>query len=137
MPTPRTVQIASMVVLVTALVACGDASVSDDGPPVSGSPGGNPPVLVIADGGGDEPGVTVGEALGHQATDDLVSVTGSLVVGADGTVMLCEALAESFPPQCGGERITVEGLDPSAVAGLETEGDISWSDSVTLFGSVE
>ncbi len=137
MPTRRTVQIASMAVLAAALAACGDASVSDDGPPVSGPSGENPPVLVIADGGGDEPGIAVGEALGHQATDDLVSVTGSLLVGADGTVMLCEALAESFPPQCGGERITVEGLDPSAVAGLQTEGDVSWSDSVTLFGSVE
>ena len=137
MPIRRALQVVPLAALLAALAACGDASVSDDGPPVSGASGGTPPVLVVAEGGGNEPGITVGEALGHQATDDLVTVTGSLLVDADGTVMLCEALAESFPPQCGGERLVIDGLDPSAVAGLQTEGDISWSDSVTLFGSVE
>lgn len=118
--------------LATMLAACGGTSASDRGPA-----GGDPPVLVVGDGGANEPGMTVGEALDHEATDDLVSVTGALFIGADGSVLLCEAIAESFPPQCGGERIPVEGLDPAAVAGLQTEGEVSWSDSVTLFGSVE
>lgn len=124
-------------VLAAMLAACGGTSASDGGTAASGPAGGDPPVLVISDGGGNEPGMTVGEALDQQATYDLVSVTGALFIGADGGVLLCEAIAESFPPQCGGERLTVDGLDPAAVADLQTEGDVSWSDSVTLFGSVE
>jgi hypothetical protein len=123
--------------LASTLAACGGTAADDGGAATPGPAGGDPPVLVISDGGGNEPGLTVGEALDHQATDDLVSVTGALFIGADGGALLCEAIAESFPPQCGGERLTVEGLDPAAVAGLQTEGDVSWSDSVTLFGSVE
>ena len=64
-------------------------------------------------------------------------MTGALFVDADGTVRLCDAIAESFPPQCGGDRIVVEGLDLAAVGDLQTEGDVSWAENVTLFGSVE
>ena len=95
------------------------------------------PVLVITDGAVDGPGLSVADALGHQATDDIVAVSGALFVSADGTVLLCDAIAESFPPQCGGERIRVEGLDLAAVPGLQTEGDVSWAEGVTLLGSVE
>ena len=95
------------------------------------------PVLVIVDGAVEGPGMTVAEALGHQPTDDIVTVSGALFVDADGTVLLCDAIAESFPPQCGGERIRVEGLDVAAVPGLQTEGEVSWAEGVTLLGSVE
>jgi hypothetical protein len=94
-------------------------------------------VLVITDGAIEGPGSSVAEALGHQATDDLVTVSGALFVDADGTVLLCDAIAESFPPQCGGERIRVTGLDPAVVPGLQTEGAVSWAEGVTLLGSVE
>ena len=94
-------------------------------------------MLVIVAGPITEPGMSVAEALGHRATDDLVTVSGALFVDADGTVRLCDAIAESFPPQCGGERIVVQGLDLDAVPGLQTEGGVSWAEGVTLFGSVE
>jgi hypothetical protein len=131
------------VLLVTALalllVACGgtdgDASLSAD--PGANGGGTGEPVLVIADGEPTESGMSVADALGHQATDDLVTVTGALFVGADGTVELCDAIAESFPPQCGGDRIVVEGLDLDSVDDLQTEGDVAWAEGVTLFGSVE
>ena len=123
-----------VIALALVLVACGgtdgDASTSAD-------PGLDEPVLVIADGEPTGPGMSVADALGHQATDDLVTVTGALFVGADGTVELCDAIAESFPPQCGGDRIAVEGLDLDSVDGLQTEGDVAWAEGVTLFGSVE
>jgi hypothetical protein len=109
---------------------------SDDTPPPSAAPG-NEPVLVIVEGDVDGPGLSVAEALGHQATDDIVTVTGALFVDADGTVRLCDAIAESFPPQCGGDRIEVRGLDLATVANLQEEGDVRWAESVTLFGSVE
>jgi hypothetical protein len=83
------------------------------------------------------PGLSVADALTHGPTDDIVSVSGALFVNADGTVLLCDAIAESFPPQCGGERIVVEGLDLSTVADLQEEGGVRWAESVTLLGSVE
>lgn len=111
-------------------------------PPVTPDPDPDPvptdPVLVIADGGGGgDGGISVADALGHQATDDLVSVIGALFVDADGTVLLCDAIAESFPPQCGGERIEVQGVDMSTIDGLEEANGVQWAEAVTLFGSVE
>ncbi len=122
---------AAPLAVVLLLAACTGAAVP------SSAPDGGDPVLVIADGGGDGGGISVADALGHQATDDLLSVTGALFVDADGTVRLCDAIAESFPPQCGGERIEVEGLDLAAVDDLQEEGEARWAESVTLFGSVE
>jgi hypothetical protein len=62
------------------------------------------------------------------------SVTGLLVAAGD-DVRLCEVLLESFPPQCGGDSIEVRGLDLTAIAGLQTAGDVSWTDDeVTLTG---
>jgi hypothetical protein len=126
----RTLVAVSLMTLV--LAACTD---------VFGSPtpsAGGEPVLVIADGDPDlGSGLSVAQALTHRATDDLVTVSGALFVDADGTVRLCDAIAESFPPQCGGDRLIVQGLDLATVAGLQTEGEVSWAEGVTLFGSVE
>ena len=130
-PTRATLALA---LLTLVLVACGAGG---DAPSASVGGGAGDPVLVIADGAITEPGMSVAEALGHRATDDLVTVSGALFVDPDGTVRLCDAIAESFPPQCGGERIVIQGLDLDAVAGLQTEGDVSWAEGVTLFGSVE
>lgn len=126
---------ALLLVLAVGAGCAADADASDSAssaPPAAGEPR-----LVIADGPISGPGMSVAEALGHQATDDLVTVTGALFVDADGTVRLCDAIAESFPPQCGGDRIVVDGLDLAAVGDLQTEGDVSWAENVTLFGSVE
>jgi hypothetical protein len=126
----RTLVAVSLVALV--LAACSDAV----GPPASSTTG--DAVLVIADGDPDVgSGLSVAQALTHRATDDLVTVSGTLFVDPDGTVRLCDAIAESFPPQCGGDRIVVQGLDLASIAGLQTEGDVSWAEGVSLFGSVE
>ncbi len=93
--------------------------------------------LVITDGDpGDGPGISVADALTHGPTDDIVTVSGALFVDADGTVLLCDAIAESFPPQCGGERIEVEGLDLTTIE-LEEANGVRWAEGVTLLGSVE
>lgn len=132
---------ALLVAILTALVACASPAASDDtidsdDTPPAPTPTGDGPVLVIADG---EPGagVPVAEALTRGPTDDLLSVTGALFIDPDGTVLLCEAIAESFPPQCGGERIEVEGLDADLVENLEEASGVRWAEAVTLFGSVE
>ena len=113
--------------LVMLLAACGTTLPAPSGEPA----------LVVTEGVVDGPGLSVADALDHEVTDDIVTVSGALFVNADGTVLLCDAIAESFPPQCGGERIRVEGLDLAAVPGLQTEGDVSWAEGVTLLGSVE
>ena len=124
----------AFVTLTAVLSGCGALGISDN--PTGG--GGDEPVLVIAEGDPDlGRGLSVAEAMTHRATDDLVTVSGALFIDADGTVRLCDAIAESFPPQCGGERILVEGLDAESIAGLQTEGEVSWAEGVTLFGSVE
>lgn len=125
--------------LALLLAACGaDTSVDDDGTPLPTDGSAGAPVLVIADGDGDPgSGLSVAQALTHQMTDDLVTVTGALFVDPDGTVRICDAIAESFPPQCGGDRMVVEGLDLETIADLQTEGDVSWAEGVSLFGSVE
>ena len=44
------------------------------------------------------------------------------------SVRVCEALAESYPPQCGGSSATVVGLDTASVDGISAEGNLSWTD---------
>ena len=128
-----------MLVLAACAASGGpDAPVDDDDspPPAAGAP---PAVLVVSDdnpGGGDT-GLSVSQALGHRATDDLVFVNGALFVNADGTMLLCEVIAESFPPQCGGARLEVRGLDLRTVEGLQAAGAVRWAEQVVLSGSVE
>jgi hypothetical protein len=131
-PRRRAAAIGLLLVVTLAACAAEGGSASDAPSAASGEPR-----LVIADGPITDQGMTVADALEHRATDDLVTVAGALFVDPDGTVRLCDAIAESFPPQCGGDRIVVEGLDLDAVAGLQTEGDVSWAEGVTLFGAVE
>ncbi len=129
-------RLTSLTLVILLLAACSapadpdDPTDDNDSPPAS-TPSGGAPVLVIADGSpGDGPGLTVAEALTNGPTDDLVTVTGAMFVDADGTVRLCDAIAESFPPQCGGDRIVVEGLDLDDVAGIQEENDVRWAESV-------
>ena len=76
-----------LVLLVMLLAACGTTLPAPSGEPV----------LVVTDGVVEGPGLSVADALDHQATDDIVTVSGALFVNADGTVILCDAIAESFP----------------------------------------
>jgi len=132
---------AIILLLAIVLAACSapgtDVPVDDDETPPASASSDNEPVLVIADGEPGDGGLSVADALGHQATDDLVSVAGALFADADGGVLLCDAIAESFPPQCGGARIAVDGLDLSTIEGLQDENGVRWAESVVLLGSVE
>ena len=69
-------------------------------------------------------------------TTGIVAVTGYLFV-IDGEARLCELIAESFPPQCGGPNVSVQNHEQLAIGPLETEQGISWSNEpVTLFGQM-
>ena len=100
--------------------ACG----GDDGDPVSGPTS------------GVGPGISIGEALTSNLTGPLL-INGFLHA-LNGQVRLCENLAESFPPQCAGKFLVVEGLDLTSMEGLTSEGSVTWSDQlVQVLGSVE
>lgn len=104
---------------------CDDVGVSED--PQSLPDDGEAPVvdgaLTVADVAGD------GNVIGP------VTVVGFLV--DDGTtIRLCEALAESFPPQCGGASVPVDGYDGLGLP-LSSEGDVTWTDvSVEIAGEM-
>jgi len=109
----------AVLAIASIVAACGD----DDGDPVSDS----------VSGGG--PGISIGEAFTSNLKGPLL-VNGLLHV-QNGQVRLCETLAESFPPQCAGKFLVVNGLDLMTVEGLTSEGSITWSNQpVQVLGTV-
>ena len=64
-----------------------------------------------------------------------VHVTGLLIDDGSGW-RLCDTVMESYPPQCGGDFLTVEGLDPTGLP-LEESGGVQWQTEATLVGEVE
>ena len=59
------------------------------------------------------------------------------VVATREEVRLCSALAESYPPQCGGPSLKVEGLDLSTVEGLKSHAGVRWTETeIKLLGHV-
>ena len=48
-----------------------------------------------------------------------LSVSGFLFVDKDGQVRLCELLLESFPPQCGGDRILLSAFDADGTPNIQ------------------
>ncbi len=122
-------------VALLTLVACSSGQMSGAGsgdePPVAGNPAAG--TLTTSDAPVDLLPLTVRDAL--DAGDAAVLVSGSLFVDSEGGVLLCEAIAESFPPQCGGERLRVVGLDLEALDLHEANG-VRWMESIDLAGTV-
>ncbi len=68
----------------------------------------------------------------EQPPSEPVEVEGFLLIDGNST-RLCSAVAESYPPQCGGSSIVLDGFDPAAVADVVThEGDVSWLEGAIL-----
>ena len=81
--------------------------------------------------------VTVTELLAAGTIDGPFVVTGYLFVDADGNAVLCEAIAESYPPQCGGASIDVAG-DIPMWDDLTADQGLRWSDDpVELEGTFD
>lgn len=116
-----------LLLAIVSLTAC-DGGTRDDGDTGTGPSGDT--LGAPADGG-----LTVPEALETDATGPL-TVQGFLI-DEGGAVRLCQAAMESYPPQCGGDSLRVEGLDAASLEGATTEGDITWVDQVTLTGELE
>ncbi len=106
------------------LGACGgdeDGNEPEPAPPAAGAP---------IPGGG----LSIEEALASDVEGPL-AVKGFVVRTGDET-RLCSALAESFPPQCGGPSLRVEG--EVGDVDFEQEGDVRWTETeVSLLGDVD
>ena len=87
------------------------------------------------------PGISVADALASTLDEPLL-VNGYVFVYADGSVVLADLIAESFPPQPGGATVTVEGLDLMQIPLTEgpTDAEIeitAWTDMpVQLIGQM-
>ena len=102
------------VVAITILVAaagCGGDAASDDGPSAP---------------------LTVPQALQTRPTQ-VIEVRGIVIATADGSARLCEGLAGSYPPQCAGKSVAVEGLDPQILERSDTAEGVTWG-TATLRG---
>jgi hypothetical protein len=123
----RTLALIATLTAAAALAGCG----GDDTP--IGDPGtGTTPQT---SGLGAGPGIPIDEALAS-GSDEVLLVNGNLLAQG-GEVRLCSALAESFPPQCGGASLVVEGLKLEEVDGLVSERGVSWTDRpIQLLGVV-
>jgi hypothetical protein len=112
-----------------------DAACLDQEPECDDTPTGEPQDLPRPSDGDGQPVavLSVTEAL---AASGRVAVTGFLVDN-NGEAKLCEALAESFPPQCGEAGIPITGYDQIDIDDLQTDGAVTWTDQVaTIFGEV-
>ena len=113
-----------------------DEPVCDDVPGL----GAEPLPLDAGDNGGGS-GVVVDDAL---AVADAIAVGGSGIVAVQGFIIqdasgirLCEALAESMPPQCGGASVGVANLDTVDPDDLATSQGVSWTDlPVVIIGEI-
>lgn len=80
-------------------------------------------------------GLSVGEALTTDATG-IIAVQGFLFDDGNGA-RLCEALAESFPPQCGGASIPITGYEEVIDVPLVSNQNVTWTDlPITVFGEI-
>ena len=127
---------ALLVGLLLAGCTGGDGGSDDPGPDIP--PEGNADgILQIAEGVAGGPGISIDEALGQAGTvTGPLLINGALFIAPDGTVLLCSAIAESFPPQCGGSRLLVRGLDPATVPDLQEANGVRWAEQVQLLGTI-
>jgi hypothetical protein len=97
-----------------------------DGLPPSGGSSGMP-----ASGGG----LSVSEALASDSNQPIL-VQGFFVDSGDGP-RLCEALAESFPPQCGGASIPMSDTSAVDPDSIEMNQIVRWSnDLIMVVGTI-
>jgi hypothetical protein len=101
---------------------------SDGEPLLPGEPAGNPgsgPVTPL-DGGG----LSVGDVLRNDI-DGGFAVQAFYLADGRGP-RLCDALAESYPPQCGGDAIPFDNTAGVDLGMLQSAQGVTWSDGVVV-----
>ncbi len=115
---------------------CNDIGVITDEPldlPIGSDD--EPGDVVTGSGALVDGGLTVSEALDTTATG-IIAVQGFLLDDGSGA-RLCELLAESMPPQCGGASVSIENFEEVLGVPLANAQGVTWTDStVTFFGEL-
>jgi hypothetical protein len=112
-----------LVALLFILPACGSGE--------DGEPAPQPPASAgLAMGSG----ITIDEAI-DLGSSEPVLVNG-WIRAEDGEIRFCDAVAESYPPQCVGTSLVVEGLELAEVDGLTRAAGVAWTDRTQLLGVV-
>lgn len=144
--------IALLAATVFVLAACGGAAADPTQPadvgnaPTTQAPetGGETPLADDAGGtimAGMGPGISVAELLAA-TIDGPFLVNGYVFVGTDSSVVISDAIAESYPPQPAGAQVHVEGIDlmqlPLVEGPVDTEiPTSSWTEQpVQLLGDL-
>ncbi len=80
-------------------------------------------------------GLSISEAIAYEGSQP-VAVHG-YVVRTSESAQLCEDLAESSPPQCGGANLILVNPNETDDLPLREDGNVQWSpDTVILIGTV-
>ena len=109
---------------------CNDTLFPGDEPQDGLAPGDADPSDLV---GGEE--LTVSDAL-EVPNGSAVLVRGFYVDSGDGP-RLCEALAESFPPQCGGASVELTDIDQIDPDSIQSNQSTNWSDEpVVIVGQM-
>ena len=138
------------VVLATVAViaaACGSGDDQPEGAPLApgvaaDEPADSPPINdgpAAAPNDPVTPGVPWSPELSMSVSDALsgdvsgaAAVKGFLVVDAGGA-RLCEVLAESYPPQCGGEALPITNYEEFLGVPVQEAQGVTWTDDVVSF----
>jgi hypothetical protein len=128
---------AATIMTASGIAACGGTDPETTPAPTQAEPPASTPSANAPIPGG---GLSIQEAI-DSTLDGPLMVKGFIVADGQRSVQLCSALAESYPPQCGGPSLEVIGLDLAAVAGLvrdEANPDRAWTETqVSVLGDVD
>jgi hypothetical protein len=80
------------------------------------------------------PGISIDEAIAFGSAEPVL--VNGWIRSEGGEIRFCDAMAESYPPQCVGTSLVVEGVKLEEVDGLSRVGDVAWTEQTQLLGVV-
>lgn len=145
----RSLLLPAAALLLLTLTACGAETEADTAAATEAEAGAAGAICL--EGSADCEDIPTGTGGVESGADGSVPVADAVAAGIDGGFLmsgfyladgdgarLCEALAESFPPQCGGASIALEPAEPPAGATTTTEGDVTWSEQpISVEGQID
>lgn len=108
--------------LALGLAACGSDESDPAAPPQ--------PPAGLARG----PGISIDEAIAMDSDEPLL--VNGWIRAEGGDIRFCDAVAESYPPQCVGPELVVVGLKLAEVDGLQRASGVAWTERTQLLGLV-